>query len=152
MQNENVAPTNFSSGSSTKLRITVKDTENISQNNTRFRLQYSEYPNFATAYNVLATSTCTASSTWCYYNGAGVDNAVISTKVLSDANACSGGVGNGCGTHNESTSSLLGFTHVASSSTEYEFTLQAKAVRANAVYYFRLYDMVQGTSTVINAG
>lgn len=150
LASENAAPIDLSSGSTTKLRITVKETENISQNNTRFKLQYSENPTFTSALDVIATSSCIASSTWCYFNGAGLDNAVISTKVLSDANTCTGGVGNGCGTHVESPSTLTGFTHVASSSTEYEFTLQAKALRANAVYYFRLFDKVQNLPVVTN--
>lgn len=149
---ENTAPTNLANGSTTKLRVTVKETENIARNDMRFKLQYSEYSNFSTVYDVLATTTCIASSTWCYYDGAGTDNDVISTKVLSDADACVAGVGDGCGTHNESPNNITGFRHENSAATEYEFALQSKALRPNAVYYFRLYDIVQNIPVVINTG
>ena len=151
LASENTAPIDIGNSSTTKLRITVKETKNIAQNNTRFKLQYSEYPNFSNnVFDVIATSTCTASSTWCYYNGAGTDNAVISTKVLSDADSCVASVGSGCGTHTEGSQALSGFTQTASAATEYEFTLQARALRANAVYYFRLFDLVQNIPVVFN--
>jgi hypothetical protein len=135
------------------LRITVKETENIARDAVRFKLQYSEYADFSNnVYDVLSTSTCIASSTWCYLNGGGSDNAVISTKVLSDADACVAGVGDGCGTHNESPQLLTGFRHENNAASEYEFTLQAKFLRANAVYYFRLYDITQDIPVVINTG
>ncbi len=150
---ENSAPIDIGNGSTTKLRVTVKETENIARDDVRFKLQYSEYADFSNnVYDVLATSTCIASSTWCYFNGGGSDNAVISTKVLSDADACVAGVGDGCGTHNESSQLLTGFRHENSAATEYEFTLEAKALRANAVYYFRLYDITQDIPVLINTG
>jgi hypothetical protein len=149
---ENVAPTDIANGSSTKLRITIKEIENIARDDVRFKLQYSEYANFATAHDVVSTSTCTASSTWCYFNGAGNDNAVITTKVLSDADSCASSVGDGCGTHNEGPEVRTGFRHENSAATEYEFTLIAWAPRANAVYYFRLYDVVQDVPVVTNTG
>jgi hypothetical protein len=45
---------------------------------------------------------------------------------------------------------MTGFRHENSAATEYEFTLEAKALRASAVYYFRLYDVVQGIPVVTN--
>lgn len=147
---ENSAPANIANGSSTKLRITVKETENISQANNRFKLQYSEYSNFATVRDVVATSTCVATSTWCYFNGAGTDNVKITTKVLSDADPCSLSIGNGCGTHNESASVAVGFTHLNTAATEYEFSIIPKAPRVSAVYYFRLFDITQGIAVPLN--
>jgi hypothetical protein len=45
---------------------------------------------------------------------------------------------------------MTGFRHENSAATEYEFTLEAKALRASAVYYFRLYDVVQNIPVVTN--
>ena len=149
---ENVAPTDIANNDAIKLRVTVKETENIAREDARFRLQYSEYADFTTSYDVVATSSCGDTSIWCYFDGGGTDNAVISTSVLSDADTCSGGVGDGCGTHNESPSVLTGFRHENGAATEYEFTLTAKAPRANAVYYFRLYDLSQDLPVSINTG
>ncbi len=149
---ENTAPIDIGNASTTKLRVTVKETENIARDDVRFRLQYSEYADFSVAHDVLATSTCVASSTWCYYDGGGSDNAVISTKVLSDADACAAGVGDGCGTHNEQLVYKTGFRHENGAATEYEFTLTSGYLRANAVYYFRLYDIIQDIPVPINDG
>ena len=150
---ENSAPINILFNDALKLRITAKETKNISQNNTRFTLQYSESPTFASwVNNVVATSSCTASSTWCYFNGGGTDNAIITTKVLSDAESCIASVGRGCGTHNESPGAKNGFTQLGTSSTEYEFTVVAKAARVSAVYYFRLFDTVQNIPVPLNVG
>lgn len=153
LASENTAPTNIANGSTTKLRVTVKETENIARDDVRFRLQYSEYADFSNnVFDVVATTTCTATSTWCYYNGGGSDNEIISTKVLSDAESCSGGVGNGCATHNESAVVKTGFRHKNNTASEYEFTVIAKNLRPNAVYYFRLYDQVQAVPAPINTG
>jgi hypothetical protein len=149
---ENSAPIDIANGSTTKLRITIKEIENIARDDVRFKLQYSEYANFAAVHDVVSTSTCTASSTWCYYNGGGTDNGVITTKVLSDADACAGSVGDGCGTHNEGPDIKTGFRHENSAATEYEFSLIARAPRANAVYFFRLYDVVQNVPVTTNTG
>jgi hypothetical protein len=152
LSSENSAPIDIANGSTTKLRITIKEIENIARDDVRFKLQYSEYANFATVHDVVSTSTCTASSTWCYYNGGGNDNAVITTKVLSDADACASSIGDGCGTHNEGPDIKTGFRHENSAATEYEFSLIARAPRANAVYFFRLYDVVQNVPVTTNIG
>src|SRR4029079_4747007 len=134
----NTAPINIANGNSIKLRVTVKDVKNTAQSNARFKLQYSEYSDFSTStYDVIATSSCMASSTFCYADGGGSDNGVITTKVLSDADSCASSVGNGCGTHTESPLSLTGFTHPANAATEYEYTIQPAGPHVNRVYYFR---------------
>ncbi len=140
---ENVAPTDIANGEILKLRITVKEIKNIARDDVRFRLQFSEQSNFALAYDVVASSTCTGSSTWCYANGAGVDNAIISSTTLSDTSSCVLGVGDGCGTHAESESILSGFRHENNAAAEYEFTIQSAGPRVNRVYYFRLFDSTQ---------
>jgi hypothetical protein len=149
---ENISPIDLANGSTTKLRITVKETENISRDDVRFRLQYSEFANFSTAFDVVATSSCLASSTWCYFNGGGIDNDVISSSTLSDTSSCVSGVGEGCGTHNEKPTTALGYRHENSATVEYEFTIQAIALRPNALYYFRLYDVAQGIPVPKNTG
>jgi hypothetical protein len=148
---ENVTPVDIINGQGLKLRVTVKETENISRDDVRFRLQFSEYSNFAVVNDVVATSTCTATSTWCYANGGGVDNAKIASGTLSDAQGCVASVGDGCGTHNESPDIITGFRHKNSASVEYEFTIQSAGPRVNRVYYFRLYDITQDIPVAINA-
>ncbi len=147
---ENVAPIDIANGQAVKLRVVVKEVKNISRDDVRFKLQYSEYANFETVADVVATSTCTATSTWCYADGGGTDNSEITTGTLSDADSCVAGVGNGCGTHNESPQALSGFRHEGGDATEYEFTIQSAGPRVNLVYYFRLYDVVQGVPVSTN--
>lgn len=149
---ENVTPVNITNGQGVKLRVTVKETENISRDDVRFKLQFSEYSNFQIVNDVVATSTCTATSTWCYVNGAGIDNAKIASGTLSDAESCVAGVGDGCGTHNETPTLLSGFRHKNSASVEYEFTIQSAGPRVNRVYYFRLFDITQNIPVPINTG
>jgi len=149
---ENVAPVNITNGQPVKLRVTAKEVKNISRDDVRFKLQYSEYANFSTADDVVATSSCLATSTWCYADGGGTDNVKITTGTLSDANSCVASVGNGCGTHNESPNILTGFRHNGSAAVEYEFTIQSAGPRVNRVYYFRLYDLVQDTPVPKNDG
>jgi hypothetical protein len=148
----NVAPADIVNEDPLKLRITVLETENAIGENAHFKLQYSEYADFSIAEDVVATTTCTANSIWCYANGGGINNAVISSSTLSDAEPCSGGVGRGCGTHNESPASLNGFTHGVGAAAEYEFTIKPAGPRVNRTYYFRLYDQRRSTTTVPNTG
>lgn len=152
LANENVAPIDIDNEQIVKLRVTVKEMKNISRDDVRFKLQYSELANFAVVHDVLATTTCIASSTWCYANGGGIDNAKISTSTLSDVDTCVLGVGNGCGTHNESPEQRTGFRHEHNAATEYEFTIKSVAPRVNRVYYFRLYDVAQSIPVNSNAG
>lgn len=137
----NSAPIDIANDNLIKLRTTVAEVAGAPGTNVKFKLQYSEYSDFSTVNDVVGTSTCQENSIWCYADGAGIENAVVNATVLADADACSGGVGNGCGTHNEATTSSS-FTHAADAVTEYEFTLQHAGARTNAVYYFRLYDTV----------
>ena len=150
---ENVAPVNIANESPLTLRITVGEIENIARDDVRFKLQYSEYADFAEVYDVAATSTCTATSTWCYVEGGGTDNAQITTALLSDADSCTGGVGDGCGTHNTSPYWFItGIRHQGNAAAEYGFTLKSAGPHVNRVYYFRLFDVVQDIPVPVNSG
>ncbi len=148
----NVAPIDIIEGDSIVLRITVKETKNIARDDVRFKLQFSEYANFSTSSDVVASSSCIATSTWCYADGAGTDNTVLASTTLEDVDSCSGGVGDGCGTRSESPTYLTGFRHENGAAAEYSFTLRSAYPRVNSVYYFRLYDLVQDAPVVANTG
>jgi hypothetical protein len=142
---ENTAPSGVVNENAVKLRITIRELAGIASGSIKYRLQYSQSADFSSGVAFVSEiGSCTASSSWCYYNGAGVDNAVVDAKVLSDADSCSGGVGNGCGTHNESGTSTSTFTHPYSAATEYEFTLKPAGPQPNTVYYFRVYQQSSG--------
>lgn len=151
---ENVTPIDIANGDTLKLRITVAETEDIARDDVRFKLQYSEYPDFSIAYDVAPSGTCTATSTltWCYHDGAGTDAAIVQTTVLSDGDTCNSGIGSGCGIHNESTTSATGYRHESGARTEYEFTLVTNAPRANAVYYFRPHEVGLDVPALVNDG
>ncbi len=149
----NVAPINITNDQIVILRVTVKETKNIARNDVRFKLQYSEYADFSTSTDVLATSSCLAStSTWCYGEAAGIDNAVVASTTLNDTDTCTLGVGDGCGTYNKSPVYRTGFRHENGAAAEYSFALQSKYPRVNTVYYFRLFDLVQNIPVEINTG
>lgn len=152
LSDEVTSPTDITRNNSLKLRITVKETANTAEDDVRFMLQYSEDASFATSTEVTSTTSCTNASAWCYFNGAGTDNETITAKVLSDADACTGGVGDGCGTHNEGSFAVTGFTHKSSAAVEYEFTIVPKSTKVNTVYYFRLYDVAADLPVEINTG
>lgn len=140
---ENNAPSGVDDGDVIKLRATLAEKSGADGVNTKFKVQYSQFPSFSVVNDVEDIATCTATSTWCYADGAGVDNAQITTSVISDADSCVAGVGFGCGTHNESTSTAgATFDHTRLTNAEFEFTLQNAGARVNAVYYFRLWDVV----------
>jgi hypothetical protein len=143
---ENVAPIEIADG--LVLRILVDELKNVNGNNVKFKLQYSEYSDFSMFNDVVATSTCTATSTWCYTDGGGVNNTYISTTTLLLADSCIDGVGDGCGTHNESATFVPGLTHNAGGRAEYSFPIIPAAPRVGAVYYFRLYDVNNDTAVV----
>jgi len=153
LENENVSPVDIFNNNIVKLRVAVKESVGIGQAGIKFKLQYSTSNDFSTGVgDVLEQGACTASSAWCYADGAGVDNGVISTSVISDADSCSGGVGSGCGTHNESGISTSSFTQKKNTSTEYEFTIVSKDTISNTVYFFRLFDQAASSAVPLDAG
>jgi hypothetical protein len=143
MAAEVVSPIEVQNQNISALRITVGERKNVTGQNVKFKLQYDEDATFSSPRDVVATSTCTATSTWCYAEGLAADNATITTKVLSDADACSAGSGDGCGTHNTSPVYVGGFTHGSGDNKEFVFYVRHAAARAGAVYYFRLYEVLE---------
>ena len=79
-----------------------------------------------------SSSNCTVNSLWCYGNGVDNDDDVISTLVLTDSTAK--------GRHNEVATSTSTFGPLASTATEYEYTIKHAGARVNTTYYFRLWD------------
>lgn len=140
---ENVAPSNIAFLNALKLRVVLKEISGAQGTNVKFALQYSQYADFSQGvYTLTSTSTCANNSIFCYYNGAGVDNSGIGSKVISNADACAAGVGNGCGTYNEGVSTTSAtYDQLPFTNTEYEFTLKHAGARSNAVYYFRLMNL-----------
>lgn len=152
LSSENITPVIITNGDIVKLRVTIAELKNLSQLNARFKLQYAESPSFAVASDVVSTTSCNGSSIWCYADGAGIDNVLISSSTLSDAETCLGGVGNGCGVHNEAANAVNGFTHIAGRSIENEFTITYSSSQKNfgKVYYFRLYDVTNSEPVAVN--
>jgi hypothetical protein len=140
---EVVSPIEIQNNSVIAMRVTVGERKNVTGQNVKFKVQFDEDPTFTNPRDVVATSTCTASSTWCYALGGGIDNATITTKLLSDADTCASSVGNGCGTHNTSPTFVTGLIHPGSANREFSFYLRHTAARAGAVYYFRLYEVFE---------
>ncbi len=150
---ENVAPASIVNQNIVKLRLAIKETADIGGANIKYRLQFSEFSDFSQGViNVVESGSCLSNSLWCYADGGGADNGVITTKVLSDADACSGGSGNGCGTHNESGTSASTFNHKKSAATEFEFTVKHAGARANATYFFRAFDVTSNKAVPLNTG
>jgi hypothetical protein len=139
---EEIAPPDIAFENAIKLRVAVRDTAAVAGSNVKFRLQFSEYSDFSTGVQNVADQANCSGGMWCYADGGGEENAVITTKKLSGVDACSGGVGQGCGMHNEASSTPSTFTQNASAITEYEFTIRHVGARANQTYFFRLYDAV----------
>lgn len=148
LANEDTAPINVAHDNIIKLRMVLAEKAGATGNNVKFALQFSEYSNFSQAvFDVVSSSTCavlatTTSQLWCYADGVDDDNDIIQTALISDANSCVSGVGDGCGIHNEATTTTSTFDHTAYTNAEFEFTIKNHGARANAVYYFRLYDLV----------
>ncbi len=99
----NTAPTNIAQGNAIKLRVLVEEQAGRDGDNTKYKLQWSEYSDFSQVADVDNIDTCDVGSFWCFFDGAGAEGATITAKVLEGADACAGGIGDGCGTHNEYT-------------------------------------------------
>jgi hypothetical protein len=134
------------------LRVTVFERRNVQGDDIKFKLQFSDDITFANPVDVVATSSCGDRSLWCYFDGGGTDNDVISTGVISTSDSCVSSTGFGCGTHNTSAEPASGHVHFAGKAMEYSFTLQHVAARVNAVYYFRLYDVTNDAVVLPGVG
>ena len=129
---ENTAPSNIGSNIPLKLRLDIKETGGVGADNAKFALQYSTFSDFSSGVaQVTEIGSCTPTSTWCYASvaGGGTDNAVVSSTVLSTSDTK--------GTHNTSGVSTSTFTQSASTTAEYEFTVEGISLAAGSTYFFR---------------
>lgn len=149
---ENVAPTNININDAMALRVTVNELSSVSGIDVKFKLQFSDDVNFANPADVVSSSTCIENSIWCYVDGGGTDNALITTSILSDGDGCVGSIGNGCGVHNSSPYYVSGHTHDAIRSQEYSFTIKQAGARVNDVYYFRLVEISSSEVVSLDTG
>ncbi|MAF79588.1 hypothetical protein CL629_00715 [bacterium] len=149
LANENTAPSSVLDQNEIKLRITIQELAGVSGALRKYKLQYGTSSDFSTgATDIIATSSCVSSSIWCYGDGsADSDNDIIQSKILSDADSCSGGSGDGCGMHNETPTSTTEFSHPMDGATEYEFTIKSSGAEYNQTYFFRPYE-INATSAV----
>lgn len=150
---ENTAPSAVPYDDGIKLRITVSNTSATAVNNLKLRLQYSTSSDFSEGVEYVAEQgECGTVAAWCYINGGGTNNGLISDAVLSDAQSCSGGAGVGCGTYNESGTTTSSFIHTANRNKEYDFAIQQTTAEQSTVYFFRLVDRATATPIPPNTG
>jgi len=97
----NTAPIGIGPGDALKLRILVNEVAGKAGQAVKFKLQFSEFSDFSVVHDVADFDSCGFGSRWCYADGAGTEGATVTASVLEDADPCVGGVGDGCGTHNE---------------------------------------------------
>ena len=142
---ENTAPVAIASGNLIKLRMTIKDVNNIAGANVRFKIQYSEYSDFsANVSDVNGTSTCTTDALWCYGDGVDTDDTAVTARVLADSTAN--------GRHNESGVLSSTFSPAGNTAYEVEFTLKDSGALPNHTYFFRAYNTIDGVPVRINTG
>lgn len=135
---ENTTPSSVQNGNAIKLRVTLAELAGISSPSQKYRLQFSTQADFSSDVNdVVASASCGGSSKWCYTDGVDDDNDVITTDVLSDSDDCTGGSGDGCGTHNESGAGTSTFLQRFNAAMEMEFTIKPSGPQPETVYYFR---------------
>lgn len=149
---ENTAPSSVEYDDPLKLRITVKDTGGANITNLKLRLQYSTSSDFSVGVEYVAEQGECDPTIWCYVDGGGTNNAVIDETVLSDPDACSGGIGNGCGTYNESGTTTSSFLHWANKATEYDFAIKQMTATQSTVYFFRVVDAGTSVPIPLNTG
>jgi hypothetical protein len=138
---EQSAPSGVAGENVILLRVSIDEIKHVAGNNVNLKLQYSEYADFSVVSDMTPTSTCTENSLWCYADVIKADRSLISSAVVSGVDACVVGVGDGCGLHIESDEIVLGDVHEADANREYAFAIKQAGARANAVYYFRVYDV-----------
>ncbi len=149
---ENVAPSAIPYDDPFKLRITVNNL-GPDYSNIKFRLQYSTSSDFSVGEVFVGENgECSALVVWCYAPGGGADNGVIAEITLSDPQACSGSVGNGCGSYNKSGTTTSPFFFFGSTRKEFDFTIKQTDALESTVYYFRLVDKVTNVPVPLNTG
>jgi hypothetical protein len=116
----------------------------VQGNDLKFKLQFSDDITFANPVDVVATTSCGVQSLWCYIEGGGEDNELLSTRLLSDSDSF--------GRHNTSPNPATGHVQFGNTTQEYSFTIRNVAARAKAVYYFRLYDVTNDAPVTADTG
>ncbi len=150
---ENVSPSAVGYDDPLKLRITVNDLGGAGVSNIKLRLQYSTSSDFSeSVHYVGGQGECGSINLWCYADGGGADNGVIADSTLSDAQFCSGGTGNGCGSYNESGTTSSAFYHFPGTRKEYDFTIKQTNAIQSTVYFFRLVDNAIAVPIPLNTG
>ncbi|MGB7958164.1 MAG: hypothetical protein WCF77_05010 [Minisyncoccia bacterium] len=150
----NTAPANVANAQVIKLRLDIKETSGVTgSDDLKFQLQFAQSSDFTASPGFVAEAgNCNATSSWCYATSTGGnDNQIISTKIFSTSDACSAGVGKGCGTHNTSGVSTSTLTQSAGATTEYEFTLMASGALAGNTYFFRPVNTTDGSAVLLGA-
>lgn len=133
MAGQNTAPVNIANGTTFKLRVTLSEINASDGVNQKFRLQFSTVSDFSSGVTELTKiANCNSSSQFCYADGVDIDDSPISTLVLTDSTAK--------GRHNEIATSTSTMHPVASTPTEFEYTIQQQGASVNTTYYFRLFD------------
>lgn len=148
----NTSPTEIGASSTLALRVVVDEQKSVSGQDVKFRLQFSEDIAFTNPINIAPTSSCQIDSSWCFYDGGGVNNTTITTATIGTADTCVGATGVGCGTHNSDDVYVTGHTHPAQAAQEYSFMIESSLLRAGAVYYFRLYDIAAAEPVELSSG
>ncbi len=136
----NSAPLTIGANNDLKLRITINETNGLSGENVKMRLQFSTSFDFSE--NVFYVGEIGSGTAWTYADGAGDDNSIIAARIHDDATANA--------THNESGISYSTYDHSANTPTEWEFTIHNNNAATNTVYYFRpfaAYHEIYGTSS-----
>ena len=147
-----VAPNEIAASSSLMLRVVVDEQKSVNGQDVKFKLQFSEDITFTNPIDVAATSACPFDATWCFFDGGGTDNATITTAVTGVSDSCVAATGAGCGTQNSSSVYAPGHQHPAQAAQEYSFMVQSTALRAGAVYYFRLFDIASAKPVELSSG
>ncbi len=149
---ENVAPSAVGYDDPLKLRITVKDDSGAGVTHVKLRLQFATSSDFSEGVSFVGEQGTCGTTTWCYADGGGTDNQPVQSNLLSDSQSCSGGVGDGCGTYNESGTSTSLFFHWPSTRREYDLTIKQSNAPQSTVYFFRLVDAETGSPLGLNTG
>lgn len=142
-QEMNFAPA-ISKNTILKLRISINNVSDIDGQNIKMRLQFSTSSDFSSAYFVKEIGECTNEDVFCYADGAGQDNEILSQTLLSDSQIPA--------THNESGISTSTFSHPSSTVAEFEFTIKAVNIEEGQVYYLRAYDNTNLQEVLTNEG
>ena len=138
---ENTAPNTITDGSTIKLRLALREIENITGENIKIRLQYSTFSDFSSNVNFVGEIGST-SATWTYGDGIDDDDDAITQFLLSGMTAGA--------THNESGISTSSYDHLGGTAAEWEFTIHNNGAPIATTYYFRAYDNLNGSAILTN--